>query len=190
MRHRISRTIYLDNSSFGIDEPRHLGTIRKPHLHFGLHIRELIAWRSKLDHEVGTDRSKAGLLSFCEASHRLSNIHEASALRIEPSRRVKPPLESKATPRSSDSAHSSRMRPTRMFILLVLLLAGDITRISPLGSRSICVASFAAQKRSNSSSLIGVSGRKRNGSCSSETVRLIMSIFASSGLIVVQAQTV
>lgn len=114
----------------------------------------------------GQTGAKLDCCAGLRASQRRRSTQAASGLRMEPSGNVNPPLESNAIPRLSASAHSSRSLLIRIFILLVLLLAGDMTRISPLGSRSIWVASLAAQNRSNSSSLIGVSGRNRTGSCS------------------------
>jgi DNA-binding MarR family transcriptional regulator len=61
----------------------------------------------------------------------------------------------------------------RLLIRLVLIPAGVITRTSPLASRSTRRKSFAAQKRINSSSLIGFSGRKRSGSGISARAKFI-----------------
>ncbi len=64
-------------------------------------------------------------------------------------------------PRSIRIPHGALM--IAVFFLPVLDPAGVITKISPFASRSTRRTSFAAQSRMNSSSPMGVSGRKRRG---------------------------
>src|SRR3569833_1581164 len=120
--------------------------------------------------QSGADRDRSASLSAFQRGHE---TQAASAARIEPSGSVKPPLESNAIPRPSFSAHSSRRRVILLFILLVLLPAGVITRISPTTTRTTHTTTNTTLKRINTTTHNNNTDQKRSGSGISRRAKFI-----------------